>query len=171
MKLPCSYLSLLLTALLAALASGFQRPLPTQRLPTSQLHQSNTNDHENDNAQIDRRSWLLTTTAATATATLFAITTEPANAGIDPSLLRSLPVKGDETGATQRLQQVAAMNRPASDTQEIPFVELPSGVSYREYREGKGEAGTYICLYLFFGMIWCVFMSVHIVNLSDACVF
>lgn len=64
-----------------------------------------------------------------------------ANAGIDPSLLKSLPVQGDESGAAQRLRQVEAVQRPSSDLVDVPFNELPSGVSYREYREGKGEAG------------------------------
>ena len=64
-----------------------------------------------------------------------------ASAGIDPSLLQSLPVQGDESGAAQRLRQVEAIQRPSSDLVDIPFTELPSGVSYREYREGKGEAG------------------------------
>lgn len=67
-----------------------------------------------------------------------------ANAGIDPSLLQNLPVQGDESGAAQRLRQVEAVNKPASDLVNIPFTELPGGVSYREYREGKGEAGTLV---------------------------
>ena len=65
-----------------------------------------------------------------------------AQAGIDPALLKSLPVQGDESGAAQRLRQVEAIQRPVTDLVDIPFTELPSGVSYREYREGKGEAGT-----------------------------
>ena len=65
-----------------------------------------------------------------------------AQAGIDPTLLKSLPVQGDESGAAQRLRQVEAVLKPASDLVDIPFVELPSGVSYREYRNGKGDAGT-----------------------------
>lgn len=64
-----------------------------------------------------------------------------ANAGIDPTLLKTLPVQGDESGAAQRLRQVEAVQKPASDLIDIPFTDLPSGVSYREYREGKGEAG------------------------------
>ena len=72
------------------------------------------------------------------------LTAQPANAGIDPSLLKSLPVQGDESGASQRLRQIESIQRPASDLVDVPFNELPSGVSYREYREGKGEAGTYL---------------------------
>jgi hypothetical protein len=70
-----------------------------------------------------------------------------ANAGIDPSLLKSLKVEGDEAGTAQRLRQIDAMQKPASDLVDIPFEELPSGVSYREYREGKGEAGMCCCSY------------------------
>jgi FKBP-type peptidyl-prolyl cis-trans isomerase len=66
-----------------------------------------------------------------------------AQAGIDPTLLKSLPVQGDESGAAQRLRQVEAVQKPASDLVDIPFIELPSGVSYREYRDGRGEAGKY----------------------------
>ena len=64
-----------------------------------------------------------------------------AHAGIDPALLKSYSVEGDASGSAQRLRQVEAIQRPASDLTNIPFEELPSGVSYREYREGKGEAG------------------------------
>lgn len=62
------------------------------------------------------------------------------NAGIDPTLLKSLPVQGDESGSAQRLRQIEAIQKPSSDLVDVPFQELPSGVSYREYREGKGEA-------------------------------
>eukprot|EP00980_Cylindrotheca_fusiformis_P000084 scaffold19_cov114-Cylindrotheca_fusiformis.AAC.31 len=68
------------------------------------------------------------------------VATSPANAGIDPALLKNLPVQGDESGTTQRLRQIEAIQKPASDLTNVPFEELPSGVSYREYREGKGEA-------------------------------
>jgi hypothetical protein len=68
------------------------------------------------------------------------------NAGIDPAALRNLPVEGSEVGsAAQRLRQIEAIQKPATDLVEIPFQELPSGVSYREYREGKGEAGKFRC--------------------------
>jgi hypothetical protein len=64
-----------------------------------------------------------------------------ANAGIDPNALKSLAVQGDESGASQRLRQVEAIQRPTSDLVDVPFNDLPSGVSYREYREGRGEVG------------------------------
>lgn len=70
------------------------------------------------------------------------VTPSISNAGIDPTMLKNLPVQGDETGAAQRLRQVEAVQRPTSDLVDIPFTDLPSGASFREYREGKGEAGT-----------------------------
>jgi len=78
-------------------------------------------------------------------------------ASIDPTLLKALPVQGDETGAAQRLRQVEAVQRPASDLVEIPFTELPSGVSFREYREGKGDAGTVLMKFI----IGCNTISIH----------
>lgn len=75
------------------------------------------------------------------TAAAVALIPSKAQAGIDPSLLKSLPVQGDESGAVQRLRQVEAVQRPSTDLVDVPFTELSSGVSFREYREGKGEAG------------------------------
>lgn len=87
---------------------------------------------------LDRRQAMINLGSSAAVAVLIP---SVANAGIDPTLLKNLPVQGDESGATQRLRQVEALQKPASDLVDIPFTELPSGVSYREYREGKGEAG------------------------------
>lgn len=96
------------------------------------------------------RRWLFQkmirgTTATCILSTITAINgglPQVANAGIDPAMLKNLPVQGDESGAAQRLRQVEAIQRPASDLENKPFEQLPSGVSYREYREGKGNAGT-----------------------------
>jgi hypothetical protein len=87
--------------------------------------------------QEDRRSFLGVAGLA------FGILVSPsqASAGIDPSLLKSLPVQGDDSGSATRLRQVESIQKPATDLVDIPFEELPSGVSYREYREGKDEAG------------------------------
>jgi len=85
---------------------------------------------------VDRRS-LLGGVAATG---LMLGLPRSAQAGIDPSLLQSLPVQGDESGAARRLKQVEAIQKPATDLVDIPFEELSNGVSYREYRQGKGEA-------------------------------
>jgi len=65
---------------------------------------------------------------------------QAASAGIDPSALKTLKVEGDETGAAQRLRQLEADKDRPEDKLDIPFEQLKSGVSYREYREGKGEA-------------------------------
>ena len=64
-----------------------------------------------------------------------------AEAGIDPSLLRNLPVEGDSGGVAMRLRQIEAVQRPESDLVDKPWEELSDGVQYREYREGKGDAG------------------------------
>lgn len=90
----------------------------------------------------DRRSVLLQTTS-TVSSFLLATTalSAPANAGIDPSALKSLPVEGDTTGVASRLRQIESVNGPRpEDSKDIAFEVLPSGASYREYREGKGDA-------------------------------
>ena len=63
-----------------------------------------------------------------------------ASAGIDPSALTKYSVEGDAAGTATRLRQIEAVKNPASDLENVPFEELPSGVSYREYRAGKGDA-------------------------------
>jgi hypothetical protein len=66
---------------------------------------------------------------------------QPAYAGIDPSALKALPVEGDTTGVASRLRQIESINGPRpEDTKDIAFEVLPSGASFREYREGKGDA-------------------------------
>ena len=61
--------------------------------------------------------------------------------GIDVSALKALPVEGDTTGAASRLQQIESVNGPQPDDEkDIAFEKLPSGASYRQYREGKGDA-------------------------------
>ena len=62
-------------------------------------------------------------------------------AAIDPLLIKNLRIEGDESGAATRLAQIAAESGPrSSDADDVPFEKLSSGVSYREFREGKGEA-------------------------------
>ena len=63
-----------------------------------------------------------------------------ANAGIDPSALKQYQIEGDTSGAASRLRQLEVEKTRPDDTIDIPFEKLQSGVSYREYREGKGEA-------------------------------
>ena len=61
--------------------------------------------------------------------------------GIDVSALKALPVEGDTTGAASRLRQIESVNGPQpDDSKDIAFEKLPSGASYRQYREGKGDA-------------------------------
>jgi hypothetical protein len=103
--------------------------------PTGRSCRSPTNLY----SENGRRSFVtsLVANAAGGAALLFP---KVSHAGIEPSLLKNLPVQGDESGSQQRLRQIEAIQRPSSDIVDIPFTELPSGVSYREYREGKGEA-------------------------------
>ncbi|CAJ1952308.1 unnamed protein product [Cylindrotheca closterium] len=93
--------------------------------------------HTDSSLNLNRRSFA--NAGVTVAAGLIGVAS-PAFAGIDPTLLKSLPVQGDEAGTVQRLRQIEAIQKPATDLVDIPFEELPSGVSYREYREGKGEA-------------------------------
>ncbi|KAL9179794.1 hypothetical protein ACHAXT_007764 [Thalassiosira profunda] len=89
-------------------------------------------------APSSRRSVLLQTASFLVAGAAVA---GPANAGIDPSALRALPVEGDTTGVKTRLQQIESANGPRpEDSKDIAFEKLPSGASYREYREGKGDA-------------------------------
>ena len=99
---------------------------------------------DNDDSFEDRRSFvnsLFVGAAALSTASTV-LPTGPANAGIDPTMLRNYKVEGDISGTAQRLRQIEEIQRPRTDTIDIPYEKLPSGVEYREYREGKGEAGT-----------------------------
>lgn len=102
------------------------------------LH-SSSNDNSNNNIN-DRRSFVDSLVAGAAALTLATVAPQPANAGIDPSLLRSYSVEGDDAGTAQRLRQIEDIQRPASDNLNIPYEKLASGVEYREYREGKGDA-------------------------------
>lgn len=95
-----------------------------------------------DDSMADRRSFvnsLLVGAAALGSASII-LPAAPANAGIDPSALKNFAVEGDVSGTAQRLRQIEEIQRPATDTVNIPYEKLPSGVEYREYREGKGEA-------------------------------
>jgi hypothetical protein len=81
-----------------------------------------------NNKEQDRRAWLTWVAVSSIMATTqLLFPTQPAQAGIDPSLLKSLPVQGDESGKLQRLQQVRDMNRPSSDSENIPFCRVGRG--------------------------------------------
>jgi hypothetical protein len=120
-----------------------------QQQSTMMIQSSENNDDENSNNY--RRSFMNSllkksvkvTVAGVAFTNIMTMKPNIANAGIDPSMLKNLPVQGDESGQATRLRQIENVQRPASDLTNMPFEELPSGVSYREYREGKGDAGTY----------------------------
>ena len=105
-------------------------------IATTALSLSNSDD-----AQNGRRHFLgLVANCAVAFATTAPLA---AYAGIDPSALKALPVEGDASGGATRLRQVQAINQPESDNVDRPWEDLPSGVLYREYRQGKGDAGTW----------------------------
>ena len=120
----------------------------TSVLPSSPSHSSSTkfpvlrichdDPYSDENGSNKRRA--LIGSVISSSAVMFGLPFV-ANAGIDPNQLRSLPVEGDASGTAQRLREIDAVRRPASDLTNVPFEELPSGVSFREYREGKGEAG------------------------------
>ena len=112
----------------------------SQAFALSPTRHSDTNSRSLIVLEGSRRSFIDQVAIGTTAAVVSTMLPSPAYAGIDPSLLRSLPVEGDSSGTQQRLRQIDAVQRPTSDLENIPFVELPSGVSYREYREGKGEA-------------------------------
>jgi len=87
--------------------------------------------------QSDGRRVFLSSVGA---AFLSTIAPKAAYAGIDPNALKNLPVQGDDSGGVTRLRQIEAAKNPASDLVDSPWEDLASGVAYREYRQGKGEA-------------------------------
>jgi len=87
-----------------------------------------------------RRNFITESTALVSLSSILTLQPENANAGIDPSALKSLQVAGDVSGTRTRLAQIEANQNRPEDALSIPFEELPSGVSYREFRDGKGEA-------------------------------
>lgn len=86
----------------------------------------------------DRRNFLLKNIALVGASTI-SIPSLPAFAGIDPSALSGYSVEGDISGVSTRLRQIEMDKNRPSDTIDQPFVEIGDGISYREYREGKGE--------------------------------
>ena len=100
---------------------------------------NNNGDGGEENVTPNRRSVLI----QSASSFLLVAAGNPnlANAGIDPSALKALPVEGDTSGVRTRLQQLDAVNGPRpEDSKDIAFTKKPSGASYRDYREGKGDA-------------------------------
>lgn len=96
--------------------------------------------HERANTLLNaegRRGFLMSTSTI-----LLPLVASPliANAGIDPSSLKGFQVEGDVSGAATRLKEIEAIQKPAEDLVNKEYDKFSSGVSYREYREGKGEA-------------------------------
>lgn len=87
----------------------------------------------------NRRSLFLHAAAAAAAAVTVAHPL-PANAGIDPKSLERFAVEGDTTGAQTRLRQIEQAKIQPDDVKDIPYTKLSSGVSYREFREGRLES-------------------------------
>jgi hypothetical protein len=86
---------------------------------------------------IDRRT-MVGATAASLLA-MGGLGVPAAQAGIDPSALKALPTEGDTTGATTRLKQIKYSNVNPENL-DAAFEKLPSGVSFGDFREGKGDA-------------------------------
>lgn len=117
-----------------------------QKLPVSKDDGDRTRGCAGNGAAVTSRRDALQAAAASSLSgallllLLLPLSPEPARAGIDPSALVNLPVEGDASGTATRLRQIEATRNRPEDAVDVPFVELPSGASYREYREGKGEA-------------------------------
>lgn len=142
--------SLLTLLAMLSLSSAFtpSYPMPTciGRTTTS-LKMVEKNYEQTEKSS--RRSFFLKATKAAALVVLGPLASPSAQAAIDPNALKSLPVEGDNTGAASRIKQLEASKGPQpGDLEDIPFTKLESGVQYREYREGKGNAGARGCLSL-----------------------
>lgn len=101
-------------------------------------------NHEEKSNENNRRAFLskiATSTFLTTSAMCLPFSVPAAMAGIDPSALKNFSVEGDTTGSATRLRQIEEERNRPSDAVDAPFTQLTSGVSFREYREGKGEAG------------------------------
>ena len=150
------YLHFLPLLLLLQSTSGFLLPGARKSSPLSVVPLKNQRQHQNlDLKPINdnetplgpRRQVLRQGIMAAA---LLVSTPLTAQAGIDPAALKSLRVEGDETGGATRLRQIQAASTVESDSVDGPWEELSSGVSFREYRQGRGDAGTYCIQYTAF---------------------
>lgn len=93
---------------------------------------------DDEDVSSNRRSALLQVSSFLLAATAVSA---PVNAGVDPNALKAFSVEGDTSGIASRLRQIDSVNGPRpEDSIDIPYDVLPSGVSFREYREGKGDA-------------------------------
>jgi len=124
----------------------------SSKLQLSSNFNEEHNEENNNNSNIKKMT--MTTNrkqflATTSSLIIPFLVPNICNAGIDPSALRALPVEGDDSGAAGRLRSIAApeekekedeKKRQEDDMVQMPFEQLPSGVSYREYRAGTGDA-------------------------------
>jgi len=132
-----------LIPILLSKCNGFITPAGMHGDKTSTSLWSLKNDLQNDcnsDERNNRRAFLSKLASATASSALLLSSSKPAMAGIDPSALKTYSVEGDTTGTATRLRQIEADRVRPEDNVDKPFEQLSSGVSYREYREGKGEA-------------------------------
>lgn len=107
---------------------------------TSTMIRGSSSSDEDDSVG-DRRSFVNSVLVGAAVlGTSAVVPTSPAYAGIDPTMLKNFSIEGDASGTATRLRQIQEVQNPASDTINKEYEKFPSGVEYREYREGKGEA-------------------------------
>jgi len=129
---------------LCALAIKCDAFSPVGRGTITRVNQvmSSTSALSSKSTDASRRQLITQAGSGLASAVLLPVLGFPqkANAGIDPTALKSLSVEGDNNGSMQRLRQLQEEKTRPEDTIDKPFEKLDSGVSYREYREGKGEA-------------------------------
>ena len=136
---------IVLLALLASLAgqtSAFTCSDRRTSVPHLTLSAQQHSSDDTDSSSLSGRRSVLGKVAAATAASVLAIGglgVPVAEAGIDPNALKALPTEGDTSGAASRLRQIEAINTQPVNT-DAPFETLPSGVSYGEFREGKGDA-------------------------------
>lgn len=125
-------------------SSCFLSPFSTRRTPNDEVSTLMLMlDEFKQDDSTSRRSFLTTSLVGLLGASTAGAAPMIAHAGIDPTALKNLPVEGDAAGTATRLRQIEATQKPAADEVDKPWEDLPSGVSFREYREGKGEQGSY----------------------------
>lgn len=131
---------ILLFPILLPFTSGFQPCLTENDIVNHQRASAlmaETSPRENQNG-VRRRSVFL--------APLVCLLPQTANAGIDPALLKALPVEGDDSGASTRIRRLEFEKEEEKRKEDAvvavdePWQDLPSGVSYREFRTGSGDA-------------------------------
>lgn len=132
------------TLCLCALAIRCDAFSPVGRGTITVLNQvmSSTSALSSKPTDTSRRQLITQAGSGLASAVLlpFLVFPQKASAGIDPNALKSMSVEGDNNGSMQRLRQLQEEKTRPEDTVDKPFEKLDGGISYREYREGKGDA-------------------------------